>query len=161
VLPGKNLTAIDLEANKLRPKIVNQEREALYEDVLKQKLHNNAYRDENIKLKTRMAVLEAELRQRERVIDELLVKPDALQNLTSGATTNAAALAVVGGNFAKMKKFESHLTQNLKRRIKEMQIVIATKSQELDNLKRNIKTTKQNEMEIELRTYMEECTRLR
>jgi hypothetical protein len=35
VLPGKNLTAIDLEATKLRPKIVNQEREILYENVLK------------------------------------------------------------------------------------------------------------------------------
>jgi hypothetical protein len=42
-----------------------------------------------------------------------------------------------------------------------MQLVIATKSQELDTLKRNIKTTKQNEMEVELRSYMEECTRLR
>lgn len=110
VLPGKNITAIDLEATKLRPKIVNQEREILYENVLKQKLHNNAIRDENTKLKTRMAVLEAELRQRERVIDELLVKPDAMSNITSGATTNATALAVVGGNFSKMKKFESHLT---------------------------------------------------
>jgi hypothetical protein len=129
--------------------------------VLKQKLHNNAYRDENTKLKTRLAVFEAELRQRERVIDELLVKPDAIANLTSGATTSAVALATVGGNFAKMKKFESHLTQNLKRRMKEMQLVIATKSQELDTLKRNIKTTKQNEMEVELRSYMEECTRLR
>jgi hypothetical protein len=128
ILPGKNITAIDLEANKLRPKIVNQEREILYENVLKTKLHNNAVRDENTKLKTRMAILEAELRQRERVIDELLVKPDALSNLTSGATTSAAALAVVGGNFAKMKKFESHLTQNLKRRIKDLQIVIATKT---------------------------------
>jgi hypothetical protein len=161
VLPGKNLTAIDLEANKLRPKIVAQEREILYENVLKQKLHNNAYRDENTKLKTRLAIFEVELRQRERVIDELLVKPDAIANLTSGATTSAVALATVGGNFAKMKKFESHLTQNLKRRIKEMQVIIATKSQELDTLKRNIKTTKQNEMEVELRSYMEECTRLR
>lgn len=161
VLPGKNITAIDLEATKLRPKIVAQEREILYENVLKQKLHNNAYRDENTKLKTRLAIFEVELRQRERVIDELLVKPDAIANLTSGATTSAVALATVGGNFAKMKKFESHLTQNLKRRIKEMQVIIATKSQELDTLKRNIKTTKQNEMEVELRSYMEECTRLR
>ena len=161
MLPGKNLTAIDLEATKLRPKIVSQEREILYENVLKQKLHNNAYRDENTKLKTRLAIFEVELRQRERVIDELLVKPDAYANLTSGATTSAIALATVGGNFAKMKKFESHLTQNLKRRIKEMQVIIATKSQELDTLRRNIKTTKQNEMEVELRSYMEECTRLR
>ena len=78
ILPAKNLTAIDLEATKLRPKVVNQEREILYENVLKQKLHNNAIRDENIKLKTRVAMLEVEMKQRERVIDELLVKPDAM-----------------------------------------------------------------------------------
>jgi hypothetical protein len=28
-------------------------------------------------------------------------------------------------------------------------------------LKRNIKTTKQNELEVEMRAYVEECTRLR
>ena len=61
-LPNKNLTAIDLEANKLRPKVVNQEREILYENVIKQKLHNNVIREENIKLKTRVAVLEAEMK---------------------------------------------------------------------------------------------------
>ena len=68
------------------------------------------------------------MKQSQRVIDELLVKPDAAANLTSGATNAATAMAVVGGNFAKMKKFEGHLTQNLKRRIKEMQLVITNKS---------------------------------
>jgi hypothetical protein len=33
--PTSNLKSIDLEATRLRPKVVNQERELLYEDVLK------------------------------------------------------------------------------------------------------------------------------
>jgi hypothetical protein len=38
----------------LRPRVVNQEREALYEDVLKQKLQTNHLKDENTKLRTRV-----------------------------------------------------------------------------------------------------------
>jgi len=60
-----------------------------------------------------------------------------------------------------MKKFESHLTQNLKRRIKEMQSIITSKSEELELVKRNIKTTKAAELEVEMRAYVDECTRLR
>ena len=60
-----------------------------------------------------------------------------------------------------MKKFESHLTQNLKRRIKEMQNTITSKSEELELVKRNIKTTKAGELEVEMRAYVDECTRLR
>lgn len=157
------LSSIDLEASRLRPRqVLNMEREALYEDVLKQKLTNNQVRDENIRLKTRLQALEGELRQKDRIVEELVVKgPDAMKGITGGATKDVNAMAVVGGNFSKMKKFESHLTLNLKRRIKEMQLVIAAKSQELEAIKRNMKTTKANEMEMEVRTYMEECTRLR
>jgi len=46
--------AIELEATRLRPKVVNQERESLYEDVLKQKLQANFFRDENVRLKTKV-----------------------------------------------------------------------------------------------------------
>lgn len=58
---GAPSAAIEMEATRLRPKVVNQEREALYEDVLKQKLHSNYLRDENVKLKTRVQMLEVEL----------------------------------------------------------------------------------------------------
>lgn len=52
-------SAIELEANRLRPKVVNAlDRERLYEDVLKQKLTVNAYKEENLKLKTRLQMLE-------------------------------------------------------------------------------------------------------
>jgi hypothetical protein len=33
--PSKNPSTLDLEVSKLRPKIINQERERLYDDALK------------------------------------------------------------------------------------------------------------------------------
>ena len=132
----------------MRPKIVNQEREALYEDNIKQKLAANYLKDENVKLKTRLHMLEVEMLKKEKIIGDIISKPEAVSH-------------GVNGNFAQMKKFESHLTQNLKRRIKEMQIVITSKTEELDILKRNMKTTRNQEIEVELRTYVDECTRLR
>lgn len=132
----------------MRPKIVNQEREALYEDNIKQKLAANYLKDENVKLKTRLHMIEVEMLKKEKIIGDIISKPEAVSN-------------GVNGNFAQMKKFESHLTQNLKRRIKEMQIVITSKAEELDILKRNMKTTRNQEIEVELRTYVDECTRLR
>ena len=42
-----------------------------------------------------------------------------------------------------------------------MQIVIGSKTEELELIKRNMKNTKQQEMEIELRAFAEECQRLR
>jgi len=39
---------------KLRPRIVNQEKERLYDDALKQKMAANYLKDENTRLKTRI-----------------------------------------------------------------------------------------------------------
>ncbi len=132
----------DIDANRLRPRVVNQEREQLYEDNLKQKLTANHLKDENMRLKTRIQMLEGEMLKKDKLIGELISKPE-------------------GAPKPKVKQLESHLTQNLKRRIKEMQIVIGSKTEELDLIKRNMKNTKQQEMEIELRAFAEECQRLR
>ena len=38
-----------------------------------------------------------------------------------------------------------------------MQVVISSKTDELELLKRNMKTSKTLEMEVEIRTYIDEC----
>jgi hypothetical protein len=53
------------------------------------------------------------------------------------------------------------LTQNLKRKIKDMQQTVLMKADEIEALKRNIKSTKIAEIEVEMKMYMDECTRLR
>lgn len=56
---------------------------------------------------------------------------------------------------------ESHLTNNLKRKIRELQSDVSTKSNEVEALKRHIKSTKFAEIEVEMKLYMDECARLR
>ena len=59
---------------KLRPRVVPQERERLYDDVIKQRIFNNTLRDENIKLRTRLFMTENELSRKDKMIDALLLQ---------------------------------------------------------------------------------------
>ncbi len=56
---------------------------------------------------------------------------------------------------------ESHLANNLKRKIRELQGEVQTKNNEVEALKRHIKSTKIAEIEVEMKLYMDECARLR
>jgi len=53
------------------------------------------------------------------------------------------------------------LTLNLKKKIKELQQEALLKHEECEALKKNIKNTKIAEIEVEMKMYMDECTRLR
>lgn len=57
----------------MRPKNIKQEREKLYDDALRQKMTANLLKDENLKLKTRIHILESEVTKKERLVDELLL----------------------------------------------------------------------------------------
>jgi hypothetical protein len=43
---------------------------------MKQKITANIFKDENIKLKTKVHILESELSKKERLIDDLLMQQD-------------------------------------------------------------------------------------
>ena len=58
-------------------------------------------------------------------------------------------------------KLESHLSASLKRKIKELQLAVLSRQNEVDSLKRHIKSTKYAEMEVEMKLYIDECARLR
>jgi hypothetical protein len=64
--------AMEAEVLKLRPRIVQQEREQLFDDVLKQRMATNSLINENTKLRTRMQMTENELSRKDKMIDELL-----------------------------------------------------------------------------------------
>lgn len=71
VLNAKTV-AIEQEVIKLRPRVVLQERERLYDDVMKQRMAANNLRDDNVKLRTRLHMTENELARKDKMIDELL-----------------------------------------------------------------------------------------
>ena len=52
ITPGK--LNIDMEVSKYRPRIVAQERERLYDDVMRQRIATNVFKDENTKLRTKL-----------------------------------------------------------------------------------------------------------
>ena len=74
--PPKNPSTLDLEVSRMRPRNIKQERERLYDDALRQKMVSNMLKDENIKLKTKIHILESEIAKKERLVDDLLLQQD-------------------------------------------------------------------------------------
>lgn len=104
---GKSQNILDVEVSKLRPRVVNQERERLYDDVMKQRMTTNHFKDENTKLKTRLFFIETELGKKDKIIDDLMAQQDQFADGIRGPR---------GGKL----NFEPHLVINLKRKVKEM-----------------------------------------
>lgn len=60
-----------------------------------------------------------------------------------------------------LARVDSHPTSNLKVKIRDMRRELERKTREMDELKTNVKVTKLNELEVEMKLYVDECTRLR
>lgn len=96
----------------MRPRNIKQERERLYDDALRQKMISNLLKDENVKLKTKVHILESEITRKEKLVDDLLLQAD-----TNAYGVNIANVQQSGPKL----KLESHLTTNLKKKIRELQ----------------------------------------
>lgn len=107
-------------------------RERLYEDNLTLKMKSNLLQEENTKLRTKINQIEKNLNKKE--------DPDV-------------SLFRVGS--------KTHLIPNLKQTIKDLKDQIKIKEEEIAILRKNPKSTKLSEVEIEMQTYIDECTRLR
>lgn len=110
-ISAKASNFMDIEISKLRPNKVNQERERLYDDVMKQRMTTNVLKEENTKLKTRLLFVESELGKKDRVIDDLLVRQEQTFGLPKTKFTGVRAGAL---------KSETHLVINLKRKIRDI-----------------------------------------
>lgn len=66
-----------------------------------------------------------------------------------------------GMNNSYMKGANSHITQSLKNHIKEMKSELIKKDEEMSKIKRSLKATNIQELEVEMKLYVDECTRLR
>lgn len=139
---------MDLQISKLRPNRVNQERERLYDDVLKQRMTTNVYKEENTRLKTRLLFIENDIAKKDRLIDELM----AAQEASFGTRPKLAVRAA---------KNETHLVINLKRKIRDINNEKQMLMAENEALRRNIRISKMGELEVEMKVYIEECARLR
>ena len=46
----------------------------MYDDALRQKMISNLLKDENVKLKTKVHILESEIARKEKLVDDLLLQ---------------------------------------------------------------------------------------
>lgn len=111
---------------------MQQERERLYDDVMKQRITTNNLKEDNTKLRTKLHMLESELLKKDKVIDDLILQQEH-----------------IGGKFGvrHAHKPDSHLVINLKRKIKDMRSELSNQQDENEALKRNIRNTRMSEHE--------------
>ena len=114
------------------------------------KITNNITRDENVRLKTKLQQIQYELNQRDKELEKLTLRLQ--QNLTS----EIKGVPVSSGNYT-----ESFLVAQLKRSTRDLKLEVQEKDRLIEQLKRNIKLSKTQEIEVELTVYIEECLRLR
>jgi len=72
-----------------------------------------------------------------------------------------AKFTISGGRAGRGIQNETHLVINLKRKVKDLNFESSKKNEEIEALKKNIRNTRQQETEVEVKVYIEECARLR
>lgn len=117
---------------RIRPRNSGADKEKLYEENLELKQKNNVLNEENTKLKTKLYQVEKELTKKEEADEENPIF-----------------------------RHPNHLIVNLKNIIKDLKTQVSEKTTEVDLLKKNLKSSKINEMEIEMKAYIDEDIRLR
>ena len=125
---------------RLKPRHIPMDKERLYEENMALKVQNHNLHDEMLKVRTRANQLERELFKRDEVIEEL---------------------RVTGDKFPSSNLKRMHLVGNLKQSVKELRSELKSRDEEIARLRKNIKSTKTSEMEVEIQAYIDECTRLR
>jgi len=127
---------------KLKPKKITQEKERLYEEAFHLKTALNTVNLENVKLKTKISNLERETSKFERMIQE----------------TNAGAFKE---GVPTTKGAENYLTIRLKQEVKDLKNILLARDDELAEIKKSMKHTKIQELEMQLKAFQDEASRLR
>jgi uncharacterized membrane protein len=106
---------VENDFSRIRPKNAALDRERLFDDAIKQKIAANYLKDENLRLKTKVHILEGEIQKKEKFIDELIQQQDSYQIGGVGGPV------MVANNKGNQPRNSTHLTLNLKRKIRELQ----------------------------------------
>ena len=138
-----------------------KEKEQLYDETLKMKVLNNQVKEDNVKLKTKVKILENELGRKEKTIEDLFTHNQLIQQShqkhQSGSNQSLLPLAQTAQKYQQ----ETFLVMSLKKQIRELKYEVLKRDEELEVLRKNIKSTRTKEFEQEIQTYHDECLRLR
>jgi len=132
------------EIPKIRPmtSTTKKDKESLYEENMQLKNYINTIKKDFAFSKSDNRKLERELDKKEKIIEDI-VDSGNLQ----------------GDKINKAK--ETHLIIGLKKQFKDVQTQLKNKTVELDNIKKTLKVTKLNELNIEVNTYTDELQKLK
>jgi len=132
------------EIPKIRPmtSTTKKDKESLYEENMQLKNYINTIKKDFAFSKSDNRKLELELDKKEKIIEDI-VDSGNLQ----------------GDKINKAK--ETHLIIGLKKQFKDVQTKLKNKTVELDNIKKTLKVTKLNELNIEVNTYTDELQKLK
>ena len=114
--------------------------ERLVEDTVQLKRHINQLQEENLKLKTRNSNLEKEACKFEKMFQDMSSNPKKKKNAGGLDGANAAG-------------FKQHF--------RELKDELEDRTEELNALKKKVKFTKINELEVQLRAFQEEGMRMK
>ncbi|CAG9327996.1 unnamed protein product [Blepharisma stoltei] len=125
---------------RLRPKNIPMDKERLYDENMALKMKINSLSEDIVILKTKLNQSEREIIKKEGFF---------------GDTKNR------GDKFSAQNLKSVHLITSLKQTIKELRLQLQAKDEDIMLLRKNLKSTKQSELEVEIQAYIDECTRLR
>ena len=60
-----------------------------------------------------------------------------------------------------LQQNETFLVMSLKKQVKELKFESSKKDEELEVIRKSLKNTRQQEVDLEIKTYIDECQRLR
>jgi hypothetical protein len=131
---------------KLIPANMAYKKEDLYEQNITLKMNINDYKDDNVRLRTRLQQLVAQIRGRDKLIEELY---------------KSAYITLNGSEAGKNLNRDHLLLLNLKREVYTLKDQLYARDDEIVVLKMNSRFSKIQELETELKAYVAECMRLR
>ena len=121
-------------------------------------MRNNKLKELNKRLNTRIAMLEQQLTTKERLLSEIAANNSSKRPRSARKSINQSPTRTRPD----LKDVEEiTLVTTLKKMVKDLQAENQTYEEELTELKKDLRSTKLEEMTIELDMYSKECTRLR
>ena len=66
-------------------------------------------------------------------------------------------ISTAGTSASKPLQNETFLVMSLKKQVKELKFECIKKDEELETVKKSLKNTRQQEIDVEIKTYIDEC----
>ncbi|EAR85717.2 hypothetical protein TTHERM_00311970 (macronuclear) [Tetrahymena thermophila SB210] len=150
-IPISDFSSKDM--SKTIPKNIYQDKERLYEELIATKKIINQLRFENHKLQTHCYGLKQELKKYEQ--------SEPVDNLQTSSLLNSIKKKTNKSTGLYSNQEISSIIPTLKKQVADLTAQLQQKEKEMNTLKRNVKLTKISELEVELKSYMDETIRLR